>query len=453
MPAVTLRRYSARYLNGYAQAPGPVSTESSPEHLQPRPRAHSTPYAYDTAGQRTSRTDGQGNTLPDSTFVASYDEANRLNTIVLNGETFTLAYDDNGNLSTKTGPTSGTTIYTWSAKNQLVALSGPSGVASFKYDAMGRRTEKTVNGQTTGFLYDGVQAIAELRNGSVDTAYHTGLAIDEVLARYGTSGDKTLLQDALMSVVVQTNDAGSAETFRAYSAYGEAVTLGVDNGDSLQYTGRENDGIGTYFYRARYYDPIAKQFISEDPIGILSGLNSRSYVGGNPVTFTDPTGEIAWVVAGAVIGAGVNVAATLIATGGNASQEQLIAAAVSGGISGAFGALAGPLGGSVARALGQTATGVLAKAVNVAFSAAGGFVGQTAANCIDPSHATDPLASAAFGGLGGVGSSFFRTPGLYTIKQAQYFAPTTLRGINGSYLSAPFAVSATIGAGSNFYPY
>jgi uncharacterized protein RhaS with RHS repeats len=45
-----------------------------------------------------------------------------------------------------------------------------------------------------------------------------------------------------------------------------------------------------YFYRARYYDPVLKRFISEDPIGLDGGINSHAYVEGDPVSFVDPEG-------------------------------------------------------------------------------------------------------------------------------------------------------------------
>jgi RHS repeat-associated protein len=260
-------------------------------------------YTYDAGGQRTSR--GDGNVAPkDTTFSATYDEANRLTTITIAGEPFTLSYDDNGNLTSKSGATSGTTTYTWDARNRLIALSGPSGSATFKYDAFGRRIEKTVNGTTTGFIYDGAQALAELKGSALDTVYHIGFMIDEVLARYGST-NRTLLSDALMSVIAQAEDDQSVANFYAYSAYGEAAILALDQGNSLQYTGRENDQTGLYYYRARYYDPGLKRFITEDPIGIAGGINVYQYVGGDPISFTDPTGEIipALVIVAALIAA------------------------------------------------------------------------------------------------------------------------------------------------------
>ena len=142
-------------------------------------------YSHDAVGQRSLRALG-GASLQETALTATYDEANRLSTIAIGGEAFTLAYDDNGNLF-KAGPVSGTTLYTWDARNQLVGISGPGGSASFKYDGQGRRIEKTMQ-PGDGLPLDGRQVIAELKAGALDTVYHTAIAIDEVLARHTSAG-------------------------------------------------------------------------------------------------------------------------------------------------------------------------------------------------------------------------------------------------------------------------
>jgi len=62
--------------------------------------------------------------------------------------------------------------------------------------------------------------------------------------------------------------------------------------NAFQYTGRENDGTGLNYYRARYQHPVLGRFISEDPIGLAGGQNAYTYAYGNPITFKDPTGLI-----------------------------------------------------------------------------------------------------------------------------------------------------------------
>lgn len=63
-------------------------------------------------------------------------------------------------------------------------------------------------------------------------------------------------------------------------------------GHVVQFTGRENDGTGLYFYRGRYYKPGYGRFISEDPIGFSAGdVNLYSYVGQDPVNNRDPFGH------------------------------------------------------------------------------------------------------------------------------------------------------------------
>ena len=37
------------------------------------------------------------------------------------------------------------------------------------------------------------------------------------------------------------------------------------------------------YYRARYYDPTAGRFLSEDPTGFMAGMNFYAYVTNNPI--------------------------------------------------------------------------------------------------------------------------------------------------------------------------
>jgi RHS repeat-associated protein len=47
---------------------------------------------------------------------------------------------------------------------------------------------------------------------------------------------------------------------------------------------------GYYFTHYRVYDPETGRWLSRDPIGENGGLNLYGYVGGNPVSSTDPLG-------------------------------------------------------------------------------------------------------------------------------------------------------------------
>jgi len=62
-------------------------------------------YGYDANGNRTTKTSGSAN-LAETAFTASYDAANRMTSLTLTGtgQSFDLAYDDNGNLAHQDRP-------------------------------------------------------------------------------------------------------------------------------------------------------------------------------------------------------------------------------------------------------------------------------------------------------------------------------------------------------------
>lgn len=268
-------------------------------------------YSYDARGMRISKALATGGVIADTPMTATYDAADRMTEVrfTATGETCALAYDANGSLTTKDCGAGKVSTYSWDGLNRLVGIQGPGVEASFAYDVMGRRTARTVNGVTTAYVYDGVQAIGEVVNGE-RTQLLTGLAIDEAIATYSTGKARYALTDALGSVLAEMRADGSQASGQAFSVYGEVKASGEAVSAANGYTGRENDGSGAYFYRARHYDPVLKRFVSEDPIGLQGGPNRYAYVGGAPASLTDPSGEVAplviaaavWIVGGAVEG-------------------------------------------------------------------------------------------------------------------------------------------------------
>ena len=276
------------------------------------PNTNSVTYAYDAASQLTSLTYKQGATVL-GTLTYTYDAAgNRttvggtfaratippaLSTVSYNANnqqtafgTNTETYDLNGNLATVTDAGS-TATYTWNARNQLTGISATGFSASFTYDSFGRRTGRTVQGVVTNYVYDGLNPVQEKAGATVTANLLTGLGIDEFFTRTDGVGVRGLLPDALGSTVALGDGTGTLQTQYTYEPFGYATQTGLASSSSYKYTGREDDGTGLSYYRARYYHPRLQRFIGEDPIRFRGGdVNFYSYVRNNPIRLIDPFG-------------------------------------------------------------------------------------------------------------------------------------------------------------------
>lgn len=86
-----------------------------------------------------------------------------------------------------------------------------------------------------------------------------------------------------------------ADSGKVLRKYGEApwgdTTLDTSVVMRFRFAGREFDRrTGLYYMRNRYYDPQVGRFLSEDPAGILGGLNLYQYAGADPINTTDRFG-------------------------------------------------------------------------------------------------------------------------------------------------------------------
>jgi len=110
-------------------------------------------YTYDADGHVVSKGGTMASTgLPAAVSGNTFNAANAMT--AFNGAALT--YDANGNLTSD-----GTNSYGWDARNHLIAIGGAN-LATFVYDALGRRAQKTINGVTTQLLYDAPNPVQEL---------------------------------------------------------------------------------------------------------------------------------------------------------------------------------------------------------------------------------------------------------------------------------------------------
>jgi len=232
-------------------------------------------YTYDGDGRRTQVGGSLAATgFPQAVSSATYDVANELT----NWNGTTISYDSNGNIQND-----GVTAYTWNGRNQLITR----GATSLQYDSYGRRT---LNPAGSNLFYEGWDIAQEL-SGSTPTANRILGGTDEFFSRADSTGAYSPITDALGTVLALTNSSGNVTTQYSYDPFGNTTTVGSPSTSVFQYTGREIDGNGLYYDRARYYSPAFGRFVSEDPLQFGGGgANFYAYVADNPTDLIDPFG-------------------------------------------------------------------------------------------------------------------------------------------------------------------
>ncbi len=310
-------------------------------------------YTYDAAGNLTQR----------GAATLSYDAANQLTSLAQNGQTTSYTFDARGNRTQQQSGGSGSTTYGYDQANRLTGYTHGSTTATYAYNGDGLRMSSTVNGTSTSFVWDLSQPVPLLlQKGATAFVYGPGGLPIEQIASNGTP--LYFLQDALGSTRALANAAGSVVATFAYDAYGNLTGQTGSASTPLLFAGQYRDAeSGLYYLRARSYDPSTGQFLTRDPLETLTKL-AYAYAGGNPVNFSDPSGQFVWALVtgaiGAVVGAGSDVLLQEATHPGSVDWWEVGAHALGGFVGGAVGGLCGPLctiaGGAAGAAVSDSLT-------------------------------------------------------------------------------------------------
>mgnify|MGYP001491911323 FL=1 len=181
-------------------------------------------------------------------------------------------------------------------------------ITRYAYDALGRRISKTTEPgaqqstiSTTTFYWNGDVLLSEINEGVSNTSSDgstkpsrsylfepfsfkpLALVQHGHVYHYHTDhiGTPREITNARAEVVWSS-------TFKTYGALALAHVNEVDN--PLRFQGQYYDEeTGLNYNRHRYYDPNCGQFTTQDPIGLLGGMNAYQYAP-NPMTWVDPWG-------------------------------------------------------------------------------------------------------------------------------------------------------------------
>lgn len=303
-------------------------------------------YTYDANGNRTSTVVG-GQTVsygvdPLSNRLTSvdgttysHDPAGNL----LDNGTHTFVYNDNNRLSTLDAGTANEVAYRYNALGQRVAKQGSQTILTGDVNGDGVIDRRDLHRVVDTLL----ERKAEAANEDCDTDTQvtnkdlvcianvegaTSAASAQILFLYDEDGRLIGEYDAEGNVIQETVWLGSMpvaviehdkhyyihtdhlDTPRAVTnetgtviwrwdgeAFGATPPNEDPDGDgaafalNLRFPGQYYDPeSGLYYNHFRYYDSDVGRYVTSDPIGLGSGLNTYAYVGGNPLYWADPNG-------------------------------------------------------------------------------------------------------------------------------------------------------------------
>ena len=217
----------------------------------------------------------------------------------------TFTYDPNGNQTGGLGRT-----VSWTASNRPASITQGTNTISFGYDVDHQRVMQIAPDGTTLYI-NAFGVSTELFGAGTSAARWTdylsvgnakvGMRIINIAAE--TISTRYFHTDHLGSISVITDENGVVLERLSYDAWGKRrfatgaddPTGSITSQSTRGFTGEEQlDTVALVHLNGRVYDPMVGRMISADPT-VPDPLNAQawnrySYVGNDPLAFTDPSG-------------------------------------------------------------------------------------------------------------------------------------------------------------------
>ncbi|MHB1042661.1 MAG: DUF7948 domain-containing protein [Eubacteriales bacterium] len=226
-----------------------------------------------------------------SDAALTYAADNRLATY--NGQA--AVYDADGNMTT--GPLAEKMEnFSYDTRGRLTG----AGNITYTYDAGNNRIRASDGPHQTNYIVNPnaplSQVLIKTDEQNNQTFYVYGLGL---IGQESPDGAyRTYHFDSRGNTTALTNESGNVTDRFQYAPYGEMVYRSGSTATPFLFSGRYGvmtDASDLYYMRARYYNPVAKRFLSPDTLtGYVTNPQSQNlytYCEGNPVMYVDPTGH------------------------------------------------------------------------------------------------------------------------------------------------------------------